>query len=375
MKKALVAMSGGVDSSVAALLMKEAGFDVTGIFIKAWHPEWIACDWRSERRDAMRAAAHLRIPFISLDLEKEYRDEVAMDMVREYESGRVPNPDVLCNKRIKFGHLLTYARAHGYDVLATGHYAATDVSMEESFAGARSSRLLRPRDEEKDQTYFLWSIGSDALSHVIFPLANLTKAEARLKAALAGLPNARKKDSQGICFLGDVDLKDFLSRYVQSCPGKVLRQDGVEVGEHPGAVFFTIGQRHGFTVHHGAPDDAPLYVVSKDMVANTITVSDRPGAFFSGPIHIEDVSFFRVPDSRGTCMLRYRTRPIPYESLNREGEEKSFVITGERQTDAVPGQSVVFYEGSECVGGGIISSPAVYSEDAAPKHPESRRSP
>lgn len=367
MKKALVAMSGGVDSSVAALLMKEAGFDVTGIFIKAWHPEWIACDWRAERRDAMRAAAHLRIPFISLDLEREYRDEVAMDMVREYENGRVPNPDVLCNKRIKFGHLLAYARAHGYDVLATGHYAATDVTPEEFLAGARSSRLLRPRDEEKDQTYFLWSIGGDALSHVIFPLAGLTKAEARLKAAEAGLPNARKKDSQGICFLGDVDLKDFLSRYVRSAPGKVLGQDGTEIGEHPGAVFFTIGQRHGFTVRHGAPDDAPLYVVSKDMDQNTITVSENPGVPSPGPVRIEDASFFRTPGTRGACMLRYRSEPISYESLGVEGGEGSFVITGEHQSGAVPGQSVVFYEGRECVGGGIISSPAVYSEDAAPK--------
>lgn len=365
MKKALVAMSGGVDSSVAALLMKEAGFDVTGVFIKAWHPEWIACDWRSERRDAMRAAAHLRVPFVTLDLEREYRDEVAMDMVREYENGRVPNPDVLCNKRIKFGHLLAYARAGGYDVLATGHYAATDVTPEGFLAGARSSRLLKPRDEEKDQTYFLWSIGSDALSHVIFPLAGITKAEARLKAAEAGLPNARKKDSQGICFLGDVDLKDFLSRYVRPVPGKVLRQDGTEIGEHPGAVFFTIGQRHGFTVHHGAPDDAPLYVARKDMAANTITVSEHPTTSFSGPVRIEDASFFRAPDARGTCMLRYRSRPISYQSLSVEGRDGSFTITGEIQADAVPGQSVVFYEGRECVGGGIISSPAVYSEDAA----------
>ncbi len=368
-------MSGGVDSSVAALLMKEAGFDVTGIFIKAWHPEWLTCDWRSERRDAMRAAAHLRIPFISLDLEKEYRDEVAMEMVREYENGRVPNPDVLCNKRIKFGHLLAYSRAHGYDVLVTGHYAATDVTLDGFLAGARSSRLLRPRDEEKDQTYFLWSIGGDALSRVIFPLAGVTKAEARLKAAHAGLPNARKKDSQGICFLGDVDLKDFLSRYVRSSPGKVLREDGTEIGEHPGAVFFTIGQRHGFTVRHGAPDDAPLYVKGKDMAANTITVSESPGTSHSGPVRIEDVSFFREPGTRGTCMLRYRSRPVSYESLTVEGSEGSCAIASESQADAVPGQSVVFYEGRECVGGGIISSPAVYSKDAAPKRSEGRRSP
>ncbi|MEN9524048.1 MAG: hypothetical protein RL536_117, partial [Candidatus Parcubacteria bacterium] len=269
-KKVFVGMSGGVDSSLSAALLKKAGYDVTGVFIKAWQPDWIECTWREERRDAMRVAAHLDIHFVTLDLEKEYKKEVVDYMIAEYKIGRTPNPDVMCNKQIKFGAFYEWAMKNGADFVATGHYARVEKFSD-------SYKLLAGVDNNKDQSYFLWTIKNEQLPHIIFPIGHLTKPEVRKMAAKLKLPTAEKKDSQGLCFIGMVDMKEFLSHYIQQKKGNVLDVNGKIIGEHNGAFLFTIGERHGFTITKKTPNDGALFAVSKNVLNNTITVSEKSG--------------------------------------------------------------------------------------------------
>ena len=345
MKKVFVGLSGGVDSAVSAALLSERGFDVVGVFIKIWSPEWIGCTSREDRLDAMRVAAHLNIPFREIDLTKEYKKDVVDYMIREYKAGRTPNPDVFCNKYIKFGIFFDWAISQGADFVATGHYAR--VKEENGIF-----KMLAGADASKDQSYFLWTLGQKQLSRTIFPVGDLEKSEVRKLAKKYRLPNAERKDSQGLCFVGPVDVKDFLAEYAPQRSGKVLDEKGSVIGEHLGALFFTIGERHGFTVTTKTPNDEPYFVVAKDMKKNTITVAhdtDRL-ATMKKEFRLESVHWITAPPSlreKHTARVRHLGARMP--CLFDSGK-----IIFDNPASAASGQSLVLYDGDTCLGGGII---------------------
>ncbi len=346
-------MSGGVDSSVAAALLKEAGYDVVGVFIKVWDAPWLPCNWREERREAMRVAAKLKIPFYTLDLEKEYKEGVVDYMVREYSSGRIPNPDVFCNKIIKFGGFYDFAMKNGADYVATGHYTRV-----ENRNGA--FRMLTAHDPKKEQSYFLWNIKQETLPRILMPVGDLMKTEVRVIAEKYDLINATKKDSQGICFLGPVSVPEFLKHYTDTKPGDVLDQAGNVIGKHDGSLFYTIGQRHGFSVKRKESDTDPLYVVSKDMTQNTITVAPKKDGItdtlVSGCI-LKDINYLVNKtewDGQGDLVIRYHGERIPIANMEIMGDEVRFVFAY-KVSDVALGQSGVYYWEDECRGGGIIS--------------------
>jgi len=340
-EKVFVGLSGGVDSSVSAALLKEAGFDVTGVFIKTWNPEWLKCDWKEDRRDAMRIAVELDIPFITIDLEKEYKEAVADYMIEEYKKGRTPNPDVMCNKHVKFGSFLDKALDMGAQYIATGHYAQNI-----------DNKLALSADKEKDQTYFLWTLTNNQLKHIKFPVGKYTKEEVRKLAKKFNLPTAQKKDSQGVCFLGKFDIKDFLSHYVEASEGNVLNEEGNVIGRHDGAIFYTIGQRHGFVIKDKGIKDSRMYVILKDLDNNTITVAsekkegEKP--FETTEAKLGSLNWIESkPEGKVKSRIRHRQSP------------QDCIITGDRVKFEEPqslavGQSVVFYNSKYCLGGGII---------------------
>ncbi len=353
-KKAFVGMSGGVDSSVSAALLQREGYDVTGVFIKAWHPEFLECTWRDDRRDAMAVCAQLGIPFETCDLEEEYKRDVVDYLIREYASGRTPNPDVMCNQYIKFGAFFRFARERGADVVATGHYARSVIDFD------GTTRLFKGVDTQKDQSYFLWTLPQETISHVLFPVGGFVKSRVRELAAEFGLPVAKKKDSQGICFLGDVSIEDFLKRFVPVAPGDVLDVDGDIIGSHEGALIYTFGQRHGFDVRKKKPDDGPWYVVAKDMEANTITVSQEGKTdprFATASVKLSDTNWiggsFTDSEEKLMCRFRYRQTPVPC-SVTTDRHHGAIVQFDTPQPAVTPGQSLVIYKGEECLGGGVI---------------------
>jgi len=368
-----VGMSGGVDSSVSAALLKKAGYDVTGVFIKVWQPDWIECTWKEERIEAMRAAAHLDIPFITLDLEKEYKEGVIDYMIAEYSAGRTPNPDVMCNREVKFGAFWKWAEKQGADFIATGHYAriAEGYGFRVEVLGAdhtlhpKPQTLLAGADSNKDQSYFLWTLNQSDLKHVLFPVGGIEKPDVRKLAKKFKLPNADKKDSQGLCFIGKVDVKEFLAHYVKgnpaSLPGRVLNEKGEAVGAHPGSLFFTIGERHGFSIDSNkkTPNDAPLFVISKDMNANTITVSDREsGSASLNKIAISNTNWVNGQTPAVGAGLKARSRyrqPLQDIKIKSISNSTAAIEFDEAQDALTPGQSLVIYDGEECVGGGIIN--------------------
>ncbi len=369
--KAFVGMSGGVDSSVSAALLVRAGYDVVGVFIQVWQPDWIECNWKEERLEAMRAAAHLGIPFVTLNLEKEYKEGVIDYMISEYRAGRTPNPDVMCNREVKFGAFWKWAQSKGADFIATGHYARNE-----------NSRLLISKDTDKDQSYFLWTLKKEDLEHVLFPVGTMTKPEVRKLAKRFRLPNADKKDSQGLCFIGKVDVKAFLSHYIKTEKGDVLNESEKVIGHHPGALLFTIGERHGFTITKKTPNDAAYFVVSKNVELNTLIVSNKPGGKMGGghaPASLPQidqnlvdlkkpakgtllykVSWVNEPPTIGEA-LQARTRyRQPLEDVEitvvgaAEAVDTATVSFSAYQNTITPGQSLVIYRGAECLGGGII---------------------
>lgn len=341
MKKVFVGLSGGVDSAVSAALLKREGYDVTGVFIKIWQPEFTECTWREDRLDAMRVAAYLKIPFREIDLSEEYKNEVVSDMIHAYQSGITPNPDVLCNERIKFGHFLRFALAEGADYVATGHYARID-----SAGGVHT--LRRGIDVSKDQSYFLYRLGQYELSHAIFPVGSLKKTEVRALAEEFGLPVATKSDSQGLCFVGPVTIPEFLSRYITLKQGMVLNTNGDAIGVHDGSALFTIGQRHGFHTH--TPPSHPLYVTTIDTSANTITVAHSPEIAAVTSCELVDLHWSNTPQEHVELLAQSRYREAPVRATVR-GTTVAFsephVVT--------PGQSIVLYRGDVCVGGGIAA--------------------
>jgi len=378
-------MSGGVDSSVAAALLKKEGYDVTGVFMKAWQPRGLIrgqsfeCSQTDDRREAMRAAAHLGIPFLTFDFEKEYKKEVIDYMIAEYKAGRTPNPDVMCNSRIKFGVFLDRARKIGSDYIATGHYARLRrASIKYKVS---SIKLLKGVDEDKDQSYFLWTLTQEQLSYVIFPIGEYTKPKVRELARKFGLPNAEKKDSQGLCFVGELNMKEFLKQYIKEKRGNVLNDKGEVIGYHDGASFYTLGERHGFTITKKGPNDPPQYVVAKDVGRNTITVA--PNRRYTQnerrmtqtiddevrEVVIKDVNWVsgEPPDENKTYTARFRYRqPLQScwieaqknaDSTQNNAEGDLFrILFDESQRAVTPGQSLVLYLNTgECLGGGIIT--------------------
>jgi tRNA-specific 2-thiouridylase len=352
-KKVYVGLSGGVDSSVSAALLTERGFNVTGVFIKTWHPNFLKCTWIEDRRDAMKVASKLGIPFKTLDLEKEYKKEVVDYMVREYGEGRTPNPDVMCNKVIKFGGFLDFALKEGADFVATGHYAKNIYNEK-----TKTHELLEGVDEEKTQSYFLWTLKSKQLENIIFPVGDLQKSKVREIAAKYELDTATKKDSQGLCFLGKVDMKKFLKRFIAEKPGKVVNENGEIVGQHEGAHFFTIGQRQGFVINEKTTERKPYYVVSKNVKDNTLIVSHTPKESAHSPkeVILDQESFVSGERPKGgeyLARIRYRQKlqKVKLSVLN----EKISILFQEKQQGLSKGQSLVIYKDNVCLGGGIIT--------------------
>lgn len=345
-----VGLSGGVDSAVAAARLIEARHEVVGVFIKVWHPDWLVCNWEAERLDAMRVAAYLQIPFLTCNAEAAYRDEVAKYFISEYEAGRTPNPDVMCNQHVKFGAFLDFAREHGAKAIATGHYARREDQGGEV-------ALLRGVDPSKDQSYFLWSLSKAQLSQALFPVGDTTKTELRKEAARRGLPVAERRDSQGICFLGHVDIKDFLSHYITLTPGDVLNEEGSVIGVHDGAVIYTLGQRHGFVLSNATTASTPHYVVGKDVGKNTATVSPRPPITPpTGKLHLIRTVLRTALTSGETLEVqtRYRQQPTKADVLT-VGETDITIAPHTALDGTAPGQSCVLYRGEHCLGGGIMA--------------------
>jgi tRNA-specific 2-thiouridylase len=331
-----VAMSGGVDSAVAALLLKRQGHRVVGVFMKPWQPRGMPCLWKRDREDALRSAVHIGIPFRTWDFSEAYGARVAGPMVTGYRAGRTPNPDVECNRHIKFGLFFRRAMREGADFIATGHYARL-----------RRGMICHAADTNKDQTYFLWAVSHRVLARTLFPLGDLTKPQVRSIARRAGLPVADKKDSQGVCFVGDLDVASFLRRRIRIKTGPILHRDGRMLGTHDGAAFCTIGQRHGLDIGDGA---GPYFVIGRDMRRNIITVGGERD-LYGMRARFKAAHWFEGPparDARFNVQIRYRTTPVP-------AVVRGNAIEFSRPVRAfAPGQSVVFYRGTRLAGGAIL---------------------
>jgi len=344
-KNVYVGLSGGVDSSVTAALLKQQGYNVTGVYMKNWSKDLpgFECPWKEDFQDAKRVAVQLGIPFKMFDFETEYRQKVVDYMVAEYQAGRTPNPDIMCNQEVKFKLFLEAALEDGADMIATGHYAKV-----------KDGTLLRAKDDNKDQTYFLYRVTENALKHTLFSLGDYTKPEVRKLAEKYGLVTAAKKESMGICFVGKVGIKDFLLYELgPQAPGSIVDQNGVVVGRHEGAIFYTIGQRHGLDVGGGMP----YYVVGKEMSKNevyvTTDISDK--RLWERAFSISSAHWINgEPDDGQKVQVRTRHRaPLIDAVLKRDG--KNFAVELKDEIRALtPGQSAVIYDGDTVLGGGII---------------------
>lgn len=353
-QKILIAMSGGVDSSVAAALLVRQGYDVTGAFMINYDTadEAVTTDgescWIPEYRDALRVAARLGIPLIKLDFRKEYKEKVLEYVYREYEAGRTPNPDILCNSLIKYGAWLEAVKKKGFDILATGHYA--EVKKRGGIY-----RLCESVDTEKDQTYFLHQLNQEQLSHAMFPIGKYTKSDVRKLAEKFDLPTAQKEESMGICFIGEVSMKEFLSKRIKGRKGKVRKQNGEILGEHEGLPFYTIGQRHGFATAGG---ERPLYVVGKDTEKNELIVGpENDPLLFSTEIKVEHMHWIsgKPESSLFDCTVRFRHRQKLEKCTVHVSDPHNITITCTNPQRAITsGQFAVLYKKGECLGGGVI---------------------
>lgn len=348
-KTVFVGMSGGVDSSVSALRLKKQSYNVVGVFIKVWHPDFMVCNWEQERLDAMRVAAKLEIPFLTCDAKEAYRENVANYFIEEYRAGRTPNPDVMCNKEVKFGVFMEFAKAKGADYIATGHYVRR-------FENDGKAELHRGLDNNKDQSYFLWTLNQPQLEYSLFPIGDTEKNEVRHEAKKADLPVAEKQDSQGICFLGQVDIPEFLSHYIDLEPGPVLDESGAVIGEHKGAFVYTLGQRHGFSVTNATDNQEAQYVISRNVEANTITVSTkRPINDSKETIKLNSLVLRQSVTEGDELQVQFRYRQKPINAKIVTTTDQSIEILPLTETDKPSsGQSCVLYLDSHCIGGGII---------------------
>lgn len=337
-------MSGGVDSSLSAALLVEQGYDVTGVYMKNWTRDipGFVCSWKEDYQDAKKVAVGLGISMLSFDFETDYRQVVVDYMLEAYKSGLTPNPDIVCNQEIKFKLFLKTALEEGAEYIATGHYART-----------KDGKLYTGSDTSKDQSYFLYRVSSTALSHSIFPVGSMTKKEVRAEAKKRGLWTAAKPDSQGICFVGEVGIKQFLLNELgEQKPGPIVDQTGKTIGEHDGAIFYTIGQRHGLNVGGGLP----YYVTHKDMDQNTVYVTTdlNDARLWSKKVTLTNLWWIDgepETDKSYQVKTRYRADSVGCR-LNKEGE-----LSLDQEVRAVsPGQSAVIYDGELVLGGGIIRS-------------------
>ncbi len=346
-------MSGGVDSSVAALLLKQQGYRVIGLFMKNWEETDAngACTAEEDFEDVKRVAGILEIPYYTVNFAKEYMDRVFAYFLQEYRAGRTPNPDVLCNREIKFGPFLEYAKKLGADYIATGHYCG--ISHE-----GNVHRLLKAADEGKDQTYFLNQLSQEQLERVMFPLAGLMKGEVRRLAEENRLSTAKKKDSTGICFIGERNFRKFLQGYLPAQPGKIFTLDGEEVGTHPGLMYFTLGQRRGLDLGGRAGEEGRWFVVKKDLENNILYVSHGDESpLYSEKCTVEEMNFIPHPPKtdkfRCTAKFRYRQSEQPV-TVQRTGETTLEILFDEPQRAVTPGQFAVLYDDVQCLGGGVI---------------------
>ncbi len=351
-KKVVVGMSGGVDSAVSAALLVEQGYEVVGVFLECWRAP--GCRVDEDRKDAMDVALDLGIEFKVLDFKKEYKEKVVDYFFSEYQAGRTPNPDTMCNKEIKFGMFYDWAMNEGFDYVATGHYARIE-----------NGQLLVGVDKNKDQSYFLYQLRQDQLKHILFPIGDLDKGQVRREADKRGLRVANKPDSQGICFIGQIDVRKFLETRITPEKGEVVNADNEVIGSHDGVWFYTVGQRHGFTIDgkyksknekwkQGIP---PLYVISKNIDKNQLIVGQDREALI-GEFGVRDIHWIgktKIVDSSDQILVRIRHRGKLLESKIVNNKTGMKVILKESQRGVASGQVVVFYDGEVCLGGGIIS--------------------
>lgn len=338
--KVFLGMSGGVDSAVSAYLLREVGHEVVGVYMKNWSKNLpgMKCPWAEDLADAKRTAVKLGLDFRVFDFENEYKQKVVDYMIAEYQKGKTPNPDIMCNQEIKFKLFAETAFEQGAEMIATGHYARTD-----------GANLLRAVDDNKDQTYFLYRIAADVIPKTIFPVGEMTKPEVKALAEKIGLSVAHKSESMGVCFVGEANMKDFLSEFIETKPGEIREKESEKLlGYHDGAIFYTLGQRHGLGLKTGLP----YYVVDKDMDKNIVYVSQNLNslALWNKEIELKDI-IIRGEHDLTQLQARIRHR-APLVSAKLEGSK---LIFEDEQKSLTPGQSIVLYSGDICIGGGIIA--------------------
>ena len=349
-KKVLVGMSGGVDSSVAAAILIEQGYEVYGVFVEAYNEP--GCRTDQDKKDALQVALKLGIPFTVLDLRNEYKERVVSYFIDEYREGRTPNPDIICNRDIKFGLLYEYMEQKGYDYLATGHYARI-TEVKGTREKVKEFFIQQPKDLSKDQTYFLWQVAREKLGRILWPLGKVEKSWVRQRAHELVLPNADKPDSMGVCMIGELNVRDFLKEKLGTNPGPVM-WNGVSVGSHEGLWFYTIGSRGGFKINPHAQNESmpPLYVVGKDANSNTLVVGVREECYLN-TIELDKLQLITENERGLTVRVRNLGELTPVKEIRGnkiQVDEPIFALA--------PGQSAVFYDSEgEVVGGGIIAEP------------------